>query len=516
MMRVVPPFRLPWEIVRRDIDRILALGVELRLNTPVAGPPEQLLGQGFDAVYLASGFQRDAPLRVPGVDGTGVIPALRLLDRSRRGERVDLGSAVVVIGGGDTAMDAARTAQRLTGRPVTLLYRRTRQEMPADEEELDGALEEGNVLEELVTPVEILRDAGRVVGVKCVRNSLGHPGADGRRFPAAIPGSDFIVPCSSVVVAVGQLPELAFLDGSRVMRHAGGGVRVDEATRCAGPRGIFAGGDVVVEPGSIISACADGRAAAEAICEHLGVPFVGRPWTRPVLSEPDILAIKTVRARRIPAAKPEMLPVAARGTFALIESTLTDAEAREEALRCVQCTAFCDKCVEVCPNRANYTFAMAPVRWTLPLLAVVDGAVRVVGHEEFGISQNRQILHVDDFCNECDNCQTFCVHHGRPYMDKPRLFLDATAFEAEADNAVRIEGATVRRREQGAESRLTVGGPVRTYDDGVVRVVLTVEWQVVEATALSPWHGPRSLTQAAEMAVLYDGIANTLPFLLIE
>jgi putative selenate reductase len=516
MTRVVPPFRLPWEIVQRDIDRILALGVELRLNTPVTGPPEDLLGQGFDAVYLASGFQRDAPLRVPGVEGPGVTPALELLDRSRRGERVDLGRTVVVIGGGDTAMDAVRTAQRFTGEPVTLLYRRTRQEMPAAEDELDGALEEGNVLEELVTPLEILRDGGLVVGVRCARNVLGDPGPDGRRSPAAIPGSDFVVSCDSVIVAVGQLPELAFLDGSRVMRHRGGGVLVDDTTRCAGPAGVFAGGDVVVEPGSIISACADGRAAAEAICRHLGVPFAERRWTRPVLSDQDILAVKAVRARRIPSARPKMLAVAARGAFGLIESTLTQAEAREEAMRCVQCTAFCDKCVEVCPNRANYAFTIEPVRWTLPILAVAGGSARVVGHEDFCLAQNRQILHVHDFCNECDNCQTFCVHHGRPYTDKPRLFLDAGLFEAEASNAFHVEGTTVRRREQGAESRLTIDGSARAYEDGLVRVALTDGWRVTEAAALAPWTGPRSLRHAAEMAVLYDGITNTLPFLLTE
>jgi putative selenate reductase len=515
MMRAVPPFRLPWDVVQRDIDRILSLGVELRLNAPVVGPPEHLLGQGFDAVYLASGFQRDAPLRVPGVEGPGVIPALRLLDRSRRGERVDLGGTAVVIGGGDTAMDAVRTAQRFTGRPVTLLYRRTRQEMPADEEELDGALEEGNILEELVTPVEIVREDGRLVGVRCVRNSLGEAGLDGRRSPVPIAGTGFTVSCDSVVVAVGQLPELAFLDGSRVMRHQGGGVLVDGTTRSAGPIGIFAGGDVVVEPGSIISACADGRAAAEAICEHLGVSFADRPWQRPTLSDDDIVAIKAVRARRIPAARPPMLPVGGRGGFALIESTLTDADAREEALRCVQCTTLCDKCVEVCPNRANYTFTIAPVSWALPQLEVANGRVFVVGHEDFRVMQNRQILHVDDFCNECDNCQTFCVHQGRPYTDKPRLFLDAAGFEAEADNAFRIEGRAVRRRDGGIESRLTVDGAERTFDDGVVRVTLTDDWHVVEATAVAPWVGSRSLRHAAEMAVLLEGVTRTLPFLLL-
>jgi putative selenate reductase len=516
MMRVVPPFRLPWEVVQRDIDRILALGVELRLSAPIDGPPEALLGDGFDAVYLASGFQRDAPLRVPGIEGPGVIPALVLLDRSRRGERVELGSAVVVIGGGDTAMDAVRTARRFTGGPVTLLYRRTRAEMPAAAEEIEGALEEGNIIEELVSPVEVVREAGHVIGVRCIRNVLDDPEADGRRSPVPVAGSEFTVPCDTVIVAVGQLPELAFLDGSRVSRHRSGGVVVDGTTRCAGPAGVFAGGDVVVEPGSIIAACADGRSAAEAICSHLGVPFTQPPWPRPALTEEDIVSIKAVRARRIPAARPAMLPVGARGGFALIEATLGDREARDEALRCVQCTTFCDKCVEVCPNRANYTFLVRPVAWQLPVLAVDGGAVRVVGHEAFAVAQDRQILHVDDFCNECDNCQTFCVHHGRPYVDKPRLFLDAAGFEAETDNAFRIEGSAVRRREGGAEIRLTIDGGRRTFDDGVVRVTLDDGWRVIAATVLSPWPDRRSLRRAAEMAVLYDGVTATLPFLMID
>ena len=273
MMRAVPPFRLPWEIIQRDIDRITALGVDIQLNARITVPPEELLEQGFDAVYLASGFQRDTPLRVPGVEGPGVMPALHLLDRSRRGEWVDLGKKAVVIGGGDTAMDAVRTSQRFTGNPVTILYRRTRHEMPAAEEELEGALEEGNILEELVAPVEVLRGDGKVIGIKVIRCKLGEPGPDGRRSPVEIPGSEFVVPCDTVIVSVGQLPELAFLDGSQVARHKGGGVLVDEATRCAGPDGIYAGGDVVIKPDSIIAACADGRAAAEAICEHLCVSF---------------------------------------------------------------------------------------------------------------------------------------------------------------------------------------------------------------------------------------------------
>ncbi len=253
MMRIVPPFRLPLEVIQRDIDRILALGVELRLDSPVTGPPEGLLEQGFDAVYVASGFQRDAPLRIPGIEGPGVMPALGLLDRSRRGETVNLGAKVVVVGGGDTAMDAVRTSRRFSGNPVTLLYRRTRREMPAAEEELEGALEEGNILEELVSPVEVIRNndrrdagptgsGGRVTGVRCVRNILGEPGPDGRRSPVPVAGSEFLVPCDTVVVAVGQLPELTFLEGSRVSRHEGGGVVVDWHDPLRGTRGSLCRG----------------------------------------------------------------------------------------------------------------------------------------------------------------------------------------------------------------------------------------------------------------------------------
>lgn len=516
MLRAVPPFRLPDAIIQRDIDRILELGVELRLEAPVAAPPETLLADGFDAVYVAVGFQRDAPLRVPGVEGPGVIPALRLLDRTRRGERPDLGRTAVVIGGGDTAMDAARTAQRLTGAPVTVLYRRTRREMPAAAEELDGVLEEGNLLEELVAPIEIRREAGRVTGIVCVRTALGEPGADGRRSPVEVPGSRFLVPCDSVIVAVGQQPDLAFLDGSRITRHRSGGVSVDAATGCAGLPGVYAGGDVVVEPASIISACADGRRAAEAICRQFGLEASQPPSRRPVLSDEDVAGVKGERARRVPRIDPRMLPVARRDGFALVESTLSADEARAEAVRCVQCTTVCDKCVEVCPNRANHTIRMEPVRWTLPVLACEDGRGVVVGTETFEIAQRRQILHVDDFCNECDNCQTFCVHQGRPYVDKPRLFLDRDLFALEAGNAFRIEGPVVHRREDGRDLRLVADDDGWRFEDGDVFVRVDRDWRVRDITVRGAFVGTRSLRAAAEMAVLHDGVTRTLPFLLIE
>jgi len=145
-----------------------------------------------------------------------------------------------------------------------------------------------------------------------------------------------------------------------------------------------------------------------------------------------------------------------------------------------------------------------------------EHGLRVARTEAFRIVQGRQILHVDDFCNECDNCQTFCVHRGRPYADKPRLFLTAEGFDAEDDNAFRIDGSVIWRREHGQECSLTVGDESLTYEDAALRIDLTRDWRVKMLTAVGPVEGPQSLKPAAEMAVLYDGIASSLPFLLID
>jgi putative selenate reductase len=227
------------------------------------------------------------------------------------------------------------------------------------------------------------------------------------------------------------------------------------------------------------------------------------------------ILVQRARARKEAQLRPAMIPLIERGGFNLLEATFGEEQAKAEALRCVQCTTFCDKCVEVCPNRANYTFKMTPVAWTLPQLVCRDDGLAVAGDEPFRVAQGRQILHVDDYCNECDDCQTFCVHRGRPYADKPRLFLDPASFAGATVNAFQIEGRMVRRREKGADSRLVVlddGG--MTFEDEFVHVRLSDDWQVAEAAAKQPFEGTRSLRTAAEMAVLLRGITRSLPFLL--
>ncbi len=517
MMRLVPVFRLPWEIIQRDVDRILSLGARLELAHMIDVPPEELLKDGFDAVYVAAGFQKDTPLQVPGIEGKGVHAALHLLDRTRCGERVDLGKKALVIGGGDTAMDAVRTSHRLTGNPTTIVYRRTREEMPASPEELDSALEEGNILEELASPTRILLDnQGKVIGLECVRNRLGEPGPDGRRRPLPVPGSEFRIETDSVIVAVGQSPDFEFLDGSVVTLCKDGGIAIDPDTGQAGAPGVYAGGDAAqAGPESIIAACADGRRAAEAICRQLGVSFDQPPAQMPVLSDQEIIQVKAVRARKEPRVEPRALPIELRESFDLIELTFTEQEARREASRCVQCTTFCDKCVEVCPNRANQTFLMEAVGWTLPTLVCSGGKLGAGESEAFRVAQTRQILNINDFCNECGDCETFCVHHGRPFREKPRLFLDEADFQREADNAFRIQGNAIRRREDGRESQLVLANGRLVYDNTSVRVTVTPAFEIEEMVLKEAFKGALSLRDAAEMALILKGITETLPALTI-
>jgi putative selenate reductase len=513
MCAIAPRFRVPPRVVQADIERITALGVELVLNHRVTVPPDELLKQGFEAVYLATGFQRDAGLDIPGIEGEGVFTALRFLEQVARGEKPGLGEKVLVVGGGNTAMDAARTAQRLTGQPATVVYRRSRAEMPAEEEELRDLLDEGNRLIELASPQRVILKGGRVAALECVRNELGAPGVDGRRKPVPVPGSELQIQADSIILAIGQKPNLAFLDGTTLTFRQDGTIAIDGETGQA-TAGVYAGGDVTRGPAIIIQACADGRRAAEAICRQFGIEFGPPPAEMPELSQEDILQVKQERARKVARHEPETLPVAQRSGFDLVEQTLTAEAAQAEAARCLQCSTVCDKCVEVCPNRANYTYQVEPVRWTLPVLACRDGALAVIGEETFQVTQTRQIVHVDDFCNECGNCATFCVHQGKPYADKPRLFLQEADFQREDDNAFFIVRDTIRRREGGKEARLTMQDGKLTFENGHVHLNFAPDLKIQEMALREAFAGTLSLKDAAEMAVVLKGLATSLPFLL--
>ncbi len=513
MLAIAPAFRLPRAVVEGDIARIADLGVRFVLGHRVEAPPEALLCEGYSAVYLACGAGDDAVLEIPGIEGQGVYGALGFLERISRGETPEIGPRVVVIGGGNTAMDAARTAQRLIGRPVTALYRRTRAEMPAEPEEVAALLAEGNELVELASPVRVERSDGQVVGLTCVRNRLGPPDQDGRRRPLPVAGSELQVGADTVIVAIGQRPAALGLGRGALVFTKDGWISVDPSTGRTSVPGVYAGGDLVRGPATLVEACADGRRAAEAICSRLGVPFGEPVFEAATLSAAQVGQLKRTRAQRGEQERPATLPMAQRRGFALVEQTLSDEAARREASRCLQCQGLCDKCVEVCPNRANHSYQVTPVTWTLPRLAYQEGAVVALEGEPFVVRQGRQIVHVHDLCNECGNCATFCVHQGRPYVDKPRLALTRERFEQMEDDAWYADGDCLWRRTGGTLHRLSLAGDGLLYSDGRIAVQLSRQFRLLSATAEEAFAGAISLRTAAEMAVVMEGLYRSLPWL---
>ncbi|MGB9861867.1 MAG: putative selenate reductase subunit YgfK [Candidatus Bipolaricaulaceae bacterium] len=509
MIALAPGFRLPQAALWADVRRLEGLGVRFFYNHPVCSATE-LLEQGFDAVFLGPGFPKEARLGIPGEEGPGVYGALAFFRLLARGERPDLGRKAVVVGGGNTAMDAARAAWRLTGSSVTLVYRRTRAEMPAHPEEVEELLREGNEILELVSPVAVLREGQKVRALRCVRNRLGEPEPDGRRKPEPIPGTEFAIPADSVIVAVGQRPAVEFFDGTGLTLHPDGRLLVDPETGETNVYRVYGGGDAVRGPATVIEAVADGRRAALAICRKLGIPFPEIPVPK---AKTPLATLKARKAQKIMPFGPKLLPLEERRNFEPVELPLSPKEAQREAERCLQCRTICDKCVEVCPNRANVPYHLRPGTWRVPVVAVRDGTLAIVAEEEFRVEQERQILYLDDLCNDCGNCATFCVHQGKPYQDKPRLYFREETWQAEGKNAFLLKDGALIRREDGEEARISWDGDVLLFEDRFVRLRLALDLSVRELGLKRAFSGARSLRAAWEMALLLLGIRQSLPHL---
>jgi len=268
----IPAFRLPREVLAREIRDIESLGVEIRLNCEVGKEISwDQLRREFDAVFLSVGLHRAAKLGIPGEEEfQGVVDGLSFLQQVNLGEPPELSGRVAVIGGGNVAVDCARTALRLGWGPVSILYRRAREEMPAYPEEVESALAEGVEIQFLVAPVAVTGEAGRVAGLTCQRLELGEPDASGRRRPVPVPGSEFAFPCAVVISAMGQAPDRDFLASLEGVEFTSKNlVAVNPVTGATAIPGVFAGGDVVSGPHTVVAAIATGKEAAISIDRYL-------------------------------------------------------------------------------------------------------------------------------------------------------------------------------------------------------------------------------------------------------
>ncbi|MFH1647719.1 MAG: FAD-dependent oxidoreductase, partial [Chloroflexota bacterium] len=266
MMRVgIPDYRLPPEVLDGEIEEIKSVGVDIKLNTRIESL-DSLFAEGYNAVFLGPGAHRGMSLGVPGEDLPGVFDGASFLRDANLGEKVDVGKKVAVIGGGNVAVDSARVALRLGAKEVIIVYRRTRAEMPASAEEVEAALEEGIKIEFLTGHVRVSQKDGGLL-LTCNRMELGEPDASGRRRPVPIKGSEFDVAYDTVIGAIGQSPDIPA--DFKVSTGRGNTIRAD-AGMATSREGVWAGGDAVTGPDSVIRAIAAGRKAAISIDKYLG------------------------------------------------------------------------------------------------------------------------------------------------------------------------------------------------------------------------------------------------------
>lgn len=265
----IPAFRLPREILKMEIEEIRRLGVEMKTLKPfrLNGDGNILKKLGVDAIFLSTGAHQSQKLNIPGESLKGVYPGVEFLREMNLGRRPHIGKKVAVIGGGNVAIDVARSILRMGHTKVDLYYRRSREEMPAISEEVEEAIREGTKLHLLTAPVKILGRRGRVVGMEFIKMRLGEFDEKGRKRPIPISGSNFRVEADTVVSAIGQKVDLRFFKG--IEKNSDGTVRVDPLTGETNIKGIFAGGDMVSGPGWAIEAIASGKRGAQAIAEYL-------------------------------------------------------------------------------------------------------------------------------------------------------------------------------------------------------------------------------------------------------
>lgn len=352
----IPEYRLPRAVLNKEIDYLRRMGVEIRLNTPIGKglSLQDLKRRGYDAVLIATGAHLSKKLGLQGEEASGVIHAVDFLRQISLGQPVQLGEKVVVIGGGNAAVDAARTAYRLGAKEVTLAYRRTRSEMPAQEEEIEEAEQEGIRIEYLTAPVRLLIENGKIKGAECRRMALAEPDESGRPRPIPVPGSEFTIETDTLIPAISQEPDLSFLDGKEgIQINRWGNIEADPLTLETGVAGIFSGGDAVTGPQTYIDAMAAGRKAAVSIDRYLRGEDLRTGREAEGTQKDHILAdIEGIQYR--PRSSAVNLPLEKRRSFDETSLGLREEDVTGEAGRCLQCAGCseCLECIKACEAKA--------------------------------------------------------------------------------------------------------------------------------------------------------------------
>lgn len=391
MLRLcIPTFRLPREQIKFDLQYIANLGVEFKLNTNIGKDftIDDLLNDGYSAAFIATGNHKSHSLDIPGEGSNGVIDCIEFLKKVNLKKSIETGANVVVVGGGSSAMDSARSAVRL-GSNVTIIYRRSKSEMPAHEEEIEQAEEEGINIKCLIAPIEIISKDGKVSAIKCVEMELGAIDESGRPCPIPIPNTEFIIETDFIISAIGQSSDLSVIDGTKdISVSKNGFIEVEDIILRTSKPNIFAGGDMVTGNGIIIDAIAQGHAAAKSINSYItgGKSASGSDEILVSLEESDILE-REKDYDTLLRQLPELLSMEERkSTFGEFTKCYTEDQAKTEAARCLHCDktieietkdcVLCGRCANVCPMNAINIYSVDGQETRFRTFIDNEGAVR--------------------------------------------------------------------------------------------------------------------------------------------
>ena len=408
---VIPGFRISDEAIDKDVKILEALGVQIATESYVASLEQ--VRENYDYIVLAVGAYKPGILRLEEGEAMNALEFLAQFKAT--GGQVDLGENVVVIGGGNTAMDTARAAKRNAGvKKVSLVYRRTKRYMPADAEELEMAVQDGVEFAELLSPVKL--SGGELI---CKKMRLGDVDESGRR--GVVETDELVkVPADTVIAAVGEKVPAAFYEANGIAVDQKGRPQVNQETLETNIPGVYAAGDGLYGPATVVEAIRDGSQAARAILEQ--------------------------------QEQEQLFSLSDEETIYWRKGNLMEENPEYTDMRCLSCNSYCENCVEVCPNRANISL-------------VVPGMER------------HQIIHVDYMCNECGNCRSFCPWDSAPYLDKFTLFASAGDMENSTNQGFAVtdrEKGICRVRLQGRMLDYQMGEKSQEIPESLCRVMDTV------------------------------------------
>ncbi len=354
MLRVgIPDYRLPPAVLDKEVEWITKLGVDVKYNTALGKDftVDGLFDDGFKSVFIGIGCHKNMEMGIPGEDLDGVVSGVKFLKDAALGDLKEIKGNVAIVGGGDVAIDAARTALRIGADKVSILYRRTQKEMPARDEEIEDALEEGIDIQFLRAPVEMVEKDGKVVGIKCIRMELGEPDASGRRRPVPVEGSEFIVDADIMIPAIGQKTDTSCLTGKEgIELNKWGDFDVDQVTYQTSREGVFAGGDAETGASIAIAAVGAGHEAAISISRFLQGQDLKADRKPMEIPQKDFNPIPD-DAVKVPRIHMDRISMEERKSgFTEVELGLNEEQARADANKCLDCMVCCEclECVKAC------------------------------------------------------------------------------------------------------------------------------------------------------------------------